>query len=531
MIKATKNLRFAPLIRVSTETQEKAGESLRTQKKHIEDAVNALGGMIPDYCWQYSGQEHATAGWEREKLGQLLKDASEGKFDAVIVADASRWSRDNQKSKEGLQVLRDNNIRFFVSRVEYDLYNPEQVFFLGMSSEIGEYQARTQNLKSITNRIERAKRGIPTSGKLPFGRTFDKKTGKWGIDQTKADEIKWAASQYLQKDRPINDIAKTLGMNASNLWKVLRHRSGSEWTIDFRNKDLNIDETVTIQIPPLLDQLTIEAIAEKAKANKTYTHGEIKNRYLLSRVIFCADCGYSLFGQTNKGGRRYYRHGRDRERPCSTTTWVVAEELEAAVLAHLFKMFGDINTLEQAILAAIPNSSDIESMQQEKDSLAKKLVGIAQKKKNVINSIANGTISDEEASELLNPLRSQETQFKSTIHTINQTLENIPSQKQIERKSKLLQKMISKFYKDYERLKEMTYEDKKHLIRHAFAGTDKLGNRLGVYVQYTKGKDKPWHYTIKGILPEITGDLPMEEWEAKELLGVHFEDLTEFAWG
>jgi hypothetical protein len=32
-------LRFAPLIRVSTESQEKTGESLRTQKKQIEEAV------------------------------------------------------------------------------------------------------------------------------------------------------------------------------------------------------------------------------------------------------------------------------------------------------------------------------------------------------------------------------------------------------------------------------------------------------------------------------------------------------------
>ncbi len=41
-----KPLRFAPLVRVSTEQQEKMGESLKTQKAQIEQAVKALGGVL-----------------------------------------------------------------------------------------------------------------------------------------------------------------------------------------------------------------------------------------------------------------------------------------------------------------------------------------------------------------------------------------------------------------------------------------------------------------------------------------------------
>jgi len=61
-------LRFAPLIRVSTEDQEKKGESLRTQKGQIKQYVKSLKGIIPDNCWIYSGQEHATPDQERAKL-------------------------------------------------------------------------------------------------------------------------------------------------------------------------------------------------------------------------------------------------------------------------------------------------------------------------------------------------------------------------------------------------------------------------------------------------------------------------------
>lgn len=84
------SLRFAPIIRVSTEGQEKKGESLRTQTKQIQQYVQSLGGHIPENCWDYLGQEHATPNQERDKLDKLLEDSQHDLFDAVIVCDASR---------------------------------------------------------------------------------------------------------------------------------------------------------------------------------------------------------------------------------------------------------------------------------------------------------------------------------------------------------------------------------------------------------------------------------------------------------
>ena len=106
-------LRFAPLIRVSTEDQKAKGHSLEVQKKAVLHAVSSMNGIIPDDCWEYSGQEHATVNYERKKFTKLLADCTTDKFDAIIVADPSRWSRDNLKSKEGVKILKQNGIRFF----------------------------------------------------------------------------------------------------------------------------------------------------------------------------------------------------------------------------------------------------------------------------------------------------------------------------------------------------------------------------------------------------------------------------------
>jgi hypothetical protein len=51
------DLRFAVLIRVSTEKQERRGESLRAQAEQSRDAAGSLNGEI---VATYAGQEHAT---------------------------------------------------------------------------------------------------------------------------------------------------------------------------------------------------------------------------------------------------------------------------------------------------------------------------------------------------------------------------------------------------------------------------------------------------------------------------------------
>jgi len=247
-MKTNTKLRFAPIVRVSTEQQKKKGESLLTQKTQIKKYIESLGGVIPDVCWQYCGQESATPLHERQLLDQLLMDSTNGLFDAVIVCDASRWSRDNLKSKEGLQILRSNGIRFFVGGMEYDLGNHTHMLYLGMATEINEWQAKEQSQKSIDSRLHRIRRGIPAVGERPYARIFNRTTEKWELDEEKAQRIRQAAEQYLAGSS-LYDLAKSLQMCHTNLVNILTKRSGDTWTITFKGK-----EPVTYKIPRILTE-------------------------------------------------------------------------------------------------------------------------------------------------------------------------------------------------------------------------------------------------------------------------------------
>ncbi|MGB7548071.1 MAG: recombinase family protein, partial [Terracidiphilus sp.] len=422
----TKPLKFAALIRVSTEKQEKEGESLRTQRTEIGSAVEQLGGQ--NVKW-FGGQEHATPGWEKTELDRLLADAQKQPklFNAVIVSHADRWSRDNAKSHEGLEVFRKHSVRFFVGVTEYDLFSPEHCLFLGMSAEFGQFQARQQNLKSLKSRIHRAKTGVPTCGRLPYGRTKDSVTGSLVIDEDKQRIIQDAAKRYLAGER-LPDLAREYKMNHANLHKILSKRCGTEWVQTFDSNKLNIHEVVMTEIPRLLPEETIKAIHERAEANRTYRRGPRGNRYLLSHVIFCAHCGYALFGQTNRNGNQFYRHCHtERTRPCNGPefkSWVKAEEIEDAVIRELFGCFGNPQAVKRAIEAATPNLAKIKEDQERVTKLRKMLERVKSNRARTLGLRDKELISEEVETNRLKELKAEEDRYLEEWNRLNNNLQN-----------------------------------------------------------------------------------------------------------
>jgi DNA invertase Pin-like site-specific DNA recombinase len=500
-------LRFAPLIRVSTEAQSQKGESLRTQAAQIREFVHSLGGTIPEYCWAYSGQEHATPDQERKKLEALLTDAARGKFDAVIVADNSRWSRDNRRSKEGLEVLRDNNIRFFVGTMEYDLYNPEHILMLGMAAEFNEFQARQQAFKSITNRIQRARRGVPANGSLPYGRTFDRRTETWGLDPEKQQKIQWAAERYLAGES-IPRIAQTLGLHHTSLWKILTTRSGPTWSLRFRSEKANIDETVEISVPPLLSPETIQAVMEQGEANRTYYRREIKHRYLLNRMIFCGHCGYALEAQTTNRGYQYFRHPLHRKRHCSLQKTVPAKPVERAVLQEVYKVFGDQKRIEEAARKATPDLSEIESMQAELAEIEGQEDKATKERDNLVSMVAKGLLTEEEIEPQIGPIRERLASIQDRRSYLEAQLADQPDPEKIKKKSKLARSVLVDALKNpgpkaQAKILEAPFERQREVMERAFAGRDREGNRLGVYVTKTEDPDHSFRLEIRAVLDQV----------------------------
>jgi site-specific DNA recombinase len=514
-------LRFAPLVRVSTEKQEQQGESLRTQRSQNERDVELLGGRVVGW---YGGQEHGTPGWEKKEVDRLIADAGKDKYDAVIVAHADRWSRDNAKSAEGLDALRRHGIRFFVSVTEYNLFNPEHVLFLDLSSAIGKFQAGNQNKKSILNRIARARRGVPTGGKLPFGRSYDKATGRWDVDPAKLAMITDVAARYLAGEQ-LRRLAREYGVNPGHLNEILRKQCGDRWVLDFRADDLNIHQTVTMAVPRLLPEETIRAVRLRLEANRTYLRGRPKHPYLLAGRVFCAACGYSLFGQANDDGTLYYRHSHTETAsacPVRPRPWVRADVIEKAVVAELFKTLGNPAAMERAVKAAIPDCEEALGRRQQLEDEAAK-VGRARDR--VLGLVAKDLLTDGQAEQQLRELKEREAVLRSELDQLAATLAAVPDPETVRCYVERLEEASGPIVfvyddngaqrpggNDLATLLMMSDDDRRQLVEAALSGNLPDGTPAGVYVSQAGDlrphRPKEWTFTIRGLLGcgTVSGD-------------------------
>jgi site-specific DNA recombinase len=522
-----KPLRFAALIRVSSEKQAKKGESLRTQTSQIDGAVKALAGTI---AIRYAGQEHATAGWERQQLDKMLADAEKPRraFDAVIVADCSRWSRDNVRNETGLETLRKAGVRFFVLSTEYDLYNPEQCGILSLFTAINALSAGIQRKKSIENKIKRAERGRPACGRLPFGRVWDKETEKWSIDPKKQALIEDVAQRYL-KGESLPKLAKEHGLNHSNLTRVLRERCGSEWVQEFNVPEFKINQSVTTKVPRLLDEKTIKDVRAELAARRTYRHKPPRSvyGYLLSGFVFCAGCGYRLNGQVNEHRRRYYRH-RPRRYILGDSAgqaaphcpyahprpWIAAGLLEESVLGDLFQMFGNPAQIERAVKAAVP---DAEKALKHKERLEGSLKDITRARDRLLDLVIKDAISQEQADKKLRDLKAREESILEELDKVSGALAALPDEDAVRLVCDRLGSMIvvydpregpgnGEHYaggNDVATFIQMTEADKLELFKAVFSEPLPDGKPAGVYITPSGGTKygrKSFTYELRGRL-------------------------------
>jgi site-specific DNA recombinase len=524
----TKGLRFANLIRVSTERQEKKGESLRTQTKHNGRDLERLGAGRVEV---YGGQEHATEGWERAEFDRLLADARKGKLDAMIVNCPDRWSRENARSKEGLQVFRDHGVRFFISTMEMNLFDPTHCFIIGMNAEVAEFIALLQTKKSMDSKIERAKRGLPSCGRLPYGRTYDKDRELWGVDEEKKAKIVEVATRYL-KGESLTDLTAVVGLHFSTLLDTLKYTSGDTWVQTFSCKRLNYEEKIPTPVPRLLDDEVINAILARIKDKTKVRRHPIKHQFLLGRKVLCMHCGAPMVQQFNRQRRPRYRHVIDRriERTCpdpGASVW--AEDLEEAVLHDLFALFGNPLAIERAVQAASPNMEEVEELRKRQDRLTRDLKSVKSEKERLVDFMVRGVIVEDEGVKKMQALRERGDKLQKEVEAVNAQLDAMITPEQVREVARTISARfvdpddplyfdMGKWADEREREEEqgrinrdlagMSFGDRRGLIELVFDGTDPSGRKRGVYVARVPGRERCWRQQYRY---EIVGRLVARE--------------------
>ena len=408
--------------------------------KQTENSIAYQLSKITEYCGKnkitltgvYSDEACSGTNTNRTGFQSMLSDARKKKFDAVVIYDISRGSRDVVDWLEFRKNMKMLDIQVIsTSQNLGDISDPNAFLTELISVGLGQHQVLDTRKKSIDGTKERAKKGLFCGGYPPIG--YDIKDGEYIINETEASAVRKIFSLYADGasyDIIINKLNGLKGKRGQAIgksslhailkneryigiytWNKKQYKYMRKWAGGKPNPNIVKIENA---IPPIIDNGTWERVQKRMRTNKRNATNKAKREYLLSRLIKCASCGGAYIGKCAKSKKGYETKyyvcsSKYRNHTCNAPN-INANELETFVMITVKNYLKelDFNKYADEILKQLNSTSN--DMQKEKAELAE----IERKINNCVKSIANGLIFEELQDEV-NRLKLRKTELRDII--------------------------------------------------------------------------------------------------------------------
>ena len=164
---AVKKIRVASYLRVSTEEQKRHGDSLATQRGHIQKYFNENSNAI--HVGEYADEGiSANKLKKRTELQRLLNDVKNGKIDLIIFTKLDRWFRSVAKYYKIQDVLNENNVSWQAILEDYETLTANGRFKVNIMLAVAE-QERDRDSDRIKDVFQyKVSQGQPITGAQPF---------------------------------------------------------------------------------------------------------------------------------------------------------------------------------------------------------------------------------------------------------------------------------------------------------------------------------------------------------------------------
>ena len=223
-------------IRVSTETQERKGYGMDTQREDIDRYAAAHGleleGIFTDagISGAIADDANGDALAKRQGLLEMLDTISEG--DTIIVKNTSRlWRSDNAKALIRREIVKRKAHIASVEQPTYDIYtkDPNERLINSIMEALDEFERMAIALKLARGRATKARKGTKPAGITPFGYryTLDKKGIE--IHEEEAKAVKQAYSMAQAGDS-LQVIADTLTKQGLPTRRTSQGKPNTTWT-------------------------------------------------------------------------------------------------------------------------------------------------------------------------------------------------------------------------------------------------------------------------------------------------------------
>lgn len=299
----------AVYVRISRDRNGRA-ENVDTQMELATAYAAQLWPGVPVQVYCDNDLSAADPGTYRPEYARLLGDLAAGRVVQVVSADQDRLTR--QPSEwEGLMpvllgagICETHGYRDGVTSVE-----PGKRSFGRFKALMGAEYVEGLKVK-ITEKLDKLARQGRPHGAATFGyRRAVNDVGEKVIvpDETEAEIVRWLAAEVLD-GRPLSALADELtergvtgarggAMTASGVRSIVSNAT----IAGFRVHHGEIIGKGTWE--PILDEGTWRAVRAKVAAAARKGDRLAARKYLLSGLVFCAECGHRMAGQLKASGR------------------------------------------------------------------------------------------------------------------------------------------------------------------------------------------------------------------------------------
>jgi site-specific DNA recombinase len=413
-------LRCAVYVRVSTDHLE--------QKTSLENQKHLFYSYIEQQGWElaeiYLDIESGTTD-KRENFQRMIQDAEKGKFDCILAKELSRLARNGELAYKIKRVLQSRKIQLITLDGAINTLEDNTDKF-GLYAWLYEEESQRISRRIQTALKQKAKRGEYKGSNAPYGYEVIDKKLVVRKDET-VDVIKLIFYLYLQ-GKGIEAIARHLDSlgyptpaqiagkkNAGQYWQgtsvklilknphyvgdLVQGRSKVRSVVDKTRDDIPIGEWIVIpnSHEPIISKEDFETVQDMLKSR--YKKRPKAKKHLFTNVIYCSDCGTSLWYMQDRKGYvcgRYRKHGKN----ACTSHFVKEDRLKKAILTELRALINNVingNDMVESLVNKVNKT-----MTGEKKKLKKiddEILQLKEENKELIKLLARKIITEDEYKE------------------------------------------------------------------------------------------------------------------------------------
>lgn len=401
----------------------------------IEQQINVCMGFAEregyNVLQTYSDRAITGRTDQRPQFLQMIKDASKGRFCAVIVYALDRFSRDKYDSARYKHDLRQNGVRV-VSATEPISDNPSGILIESVFEGLAQYYSAELSQKIRRGNEDNAKKCL-ASGSVPFGfrRAAD---GHYEIMPEEAEIIREIFNRVASGET-YADICRDLN------GRGVKTRHGSTWNRSSFNTILHNQRYIGTFISKYhIQEDAIPQIVEKDLFYKVQAVSHEKNGprrtpngyYSLTGKLFCGLCGDAMTGTsgTSKSGKLcfYYTCHSHRAHKCNQRSFP-RDQLEDTICRAIWD---DVLSDDAIRWMAHQTIMDQEQLRPDSD-LEINRVALAQtqtQKRNILNAIKAGIFTTSTKDELIR-LEQEEADLTDKIRQAEKLIAEMPTEDDI----------------------------------------------------------------------------------------------------